>query len=306
MTLIDITLLTCKKHLQPEPVNQYIQNILDERMYLQKALEAKGLSVTTRSWDDPHYDWSQTRAIVFRTIWDYFERYDEFSTWLEQLKTKTQLINPYNLIQWNIDKHYLADLQSQGIAIVPTVFVDTRSYKSLQSVCKNQGWTDIVIKPAISGGALETYKVIEKDRADYEDRFKKLVSERDMLVQPFIKSITTRGEASLMLFNGRFTHAILKKAKTGDYRVQDDYGGTVHPYIPTIEEINFAEHVFACCDPIPAYGRADIVWDEQGNILLGELEIIEPELWVRNYPASAEPFAEGVCKYLKISRGVRE
>jgi len=298
--LTDITLLTQQSYLHPEKGNPYIDNILLERKLLTTALEAKGLKVNCAYWDDPDYDWSKTKAIVFRTIWDYFERYDEFALWLEKVKTKTRLINPYHLIQWNIDKHYLGDLERQGIAIVPTVFVDNGKHQPINEVCKEQGWDDVVIKPAIAGGAFETYKVMQEERQTYEDRFKKLVNDRDMLIQPFIRSITTKGEASLMLFNGRYTHAILKKAKTGDYRVQDDYGGTVHPYEPTAEEINFAEQVFACCDSMPAYGRADIVWDEKGNVLLGELEIIEPELWVRNYPESAKFFANGILKYLNL------
>ena len=101
-----------------------------------------------------------------------------------------------------------------------------------------------------------------------------------------------------MVFNGKFTHAILKKAKAGDFRVQDDFGGTVHPYEPTAPEIAFAEAVFAACDILPAYGRADIVWDEDGNHLLSELEIIEPELWMRNHPPSAKHFAEGIKRML--------
>jgi len=142
---------------------------------------------------------------------------------------------------------------------------------------------------------------MQKERQTYEDRFKKLVNDRDMLIQPFIRSITTKGEASLMLFNGEYTHAILKKAKPGDYRVQDDFGGTVSPYQPTQKEIAFAEQVFASCDTMPAYGRADIVWDEAGNMLLGELEIIEPELWVRNHPENAESFANGILTYLNLN-----
>ena len=294
-----ITLLTQQSYLNPPKGNPYTDNILLERKLLTDALEAKGLTVTTTYWDNPDYDWSQTKAVVFRTIWDYFERYDAFSLWLETVKTKTQLINSYPLIQWNIDKHYLADLSNKGIAIVPTVFVDTGNHQSLAEICKQQDWTDVVIKPAIAGGAFETYKVKAHERDEYESRFKKLVAVRDMLVQPFIKTITSKGEASLMVFNGQYTHAILKKAKAGDYRVQDDYGGTVHPYQPTAAEIQFAEQVFNCCDPMPAYGRADIVWDKNDNILLGELEIIEPELWVRNHLESATAFAEGILQLIK-------
>lgn len=296
--MTDITILTCKKflHLGSAPLEQ---NILLERQLLTEALEARGLTVFCTSWDDPKYDWTQTRAIVFRTIWDYFERYDEFAVWLEKVKTQTQLINPYELIQWNSDKHYLTDLEARGIEIVPTAYVDTGAYRSIDMVCKHRGWRDVIIKPAIAGTAFHTYKVLESERQDFEDLFEELVGERDMLVQPFMETIETLGEASLMVFNGQYTHAILKKAKDGEYRVQDNFGGTIHKYLPSEAEIVFAQQCFEACAIMPAYGRADILWDAQGKILLGELEIIEPELWVRNFPESAVSFAEGIVNSLK-------
>lgn len=292
--MTDITILTCQKYYKPEVITDYKQNILDERKLIIRALEAKGLKVACMYWDDPDYDWSQTRAVVFRTIWDYFERYEEFSAWLELIKTKTRLINSYDLLRWNVDKHYLADLEKKGVQIVPTAYVDMGSYRSIEEVCLERDWQDVVIKPAIAGGAFHTYKVMEFEREDYEEVFERLVAERDMLVQPFIATIATKGEASLMVFNGNYTHAILKKAKKGDYRVQDDWGGTVHHYKPTQDEIAFAEKCFKACKTIPAYGRADILWDTDGTILLGELEIVEPELWIRNYPESAVKFADGI------------
>jgi len=292
--MIDITILTCTKYINPEKGIVYTDNILQERTLIKDALLAKGLTVQIKSWDDPDYDWSQTRAVVFRTIWDYFERYDEFMVWIAHIKNKTQLINSYELVQWNIDKHYLTDLEKKGIAIVPAAFVDAGDYQTIAAVCREKGWTDVVIKPAIGGGAFHTHKVLESKRSDFEGLFKDLVAERDMLIQPFIRSIATLGEASLMIFNGEYTHAILKKAKAGDYRVQDDWGGTVHEYEPSQVEIAFAKACFAACPTLPAYGRADILWDEDGKILLGELEIIEPELWIRNAPESANTFAEGI------------
>lgn len=295
---IDVTILTCQKYLNPKVITTYEQNILDERKLITQALEDLGLKVHCAAWDDTEYDWSQTRSVVFRTIWDYFERYDEFSAWLEIVKTKTQLVNSYDLIQWNIDKHYLEDLQDKGVAIVPTEYVDTGSYRSIAEVCLERDWQDVVIKPAIAGGAFHTHKVLQFERADYEEVFENLVAERDMLIQPFVPTISSRGEASLMVFNGKFTHAILKKPKQGDYRVQDDWGGTVHPYSPTQEEITFAEDCFKACSTMPAYGRADILWGKNGDILLGELEIVEPELWIRNDPASARQFAQGVLEAL--------
>ncbi len=297
--MIDVTLLTCKAYHAPSEITPYIQNILDEYHLLKSALEAKGLTVARTYWDDPSFDWTQTRCIVFRTIWDYFERFEEFMQWLEQVKGQTQLINPFELITWNIDKHYLADLQGKGVPIIPTHFVDKGKEESLQEICNKKNWKDVVIKPAVSGAAFHTYKIMAAEVSQNESLFKQLTKERDMLVQPYISTITHKGEASLMLFNGKYTHAIRKKAKSGDFRVQDDFGGTVHPYTPTTNEIELAYKAFAACAFMPAYGRADMVWDEDGNPLISELEIIEPELWIRNNPASAHTLAEGIIRYMK-------
>ena len=296
--MVDITILTDRRYYKPDKITPYIQNILDEANYLTKALESENLTVERTFWDNPDYDWTQTRAVVFRTVWDYFERFQEFQEWLERVSKLTIFINPLALIQWNIDKHYLSDLEQKEITIVPTYFVDTGKHQSLKMVCEQQKWKDIVIKPAISGAAFHTYLIREEQLQQYEALFRELVAERDMLVQEYLPTIRTKGEASLMVFNGNYTHAILKRAKEGDFRVQDDFGGTVHPYTPTSGEIAFAELIFSKCEPLPAYGRADIVWDEAGNHLLSELEIIEPELWVRNNPEAAKPFAKGILRFL--------
>jgi glutathione synthase/RimK-type ligase-like ATP-grasp enzyme len=298
--MVDITVLTDRRYYEPETITPYIQNILDEYNYLKIALEELGFSVNRTFWDNEDYDWTQTKAVVFRTVWDYFERIDEFQSWLQNVNKQTILINSLSLVQWNIDKHYLRDLSENGIAIVPTHYVDRGKYLTLASICEINSWQHIVIKPAISGAAFHTYKIMASEIEANEELFTKLVSERDMLVQEYLPTISTRGEASLMVFNGEYTHSILKKAKIGDFRVQDDFGGTVHPYEPTSEEIRFAEKVFAACDVVPAYGRADIVWDEEGNHLLSELEIIEPELWVRNNPSSAKTFALGIKNMLEL------
>ena len=294
----DITLLTCKAYFKPNKITPYIANILKEEQLLKAALEKQGLSVAITYWNNPSYDWSATKAVIFRTIWDYFERFDEFWKWLQDLNTQTKLINSFDLIKWNIDKHYLKDLSELGIETVPTFFVDRGSNVKLQEISRIKGWKDLVIKPAISASAFKTYKILKTDIENNEELFINLVQERDMLVQPFIETISELGEASLMVFDGKFTHAILKKAKPGDFRVQDDFGGTVHDYVPTQKEINFAEKVFEACEQKPTYGRVDIVWDNSKNFFLSELEIIEPELWIRNYPKSAERMAQAVKKIL--------
>jgi len=294
----DITLLTCRAYYKPDIVTPYIQNILLEQELLKSAFEAQGLKVDITYWDNPTYEWQETKSVLFRTIWDYFERFDEFWEWLEQVKTKTRLINSYELIKWNIDKHYLKDLSSWGIETVPTYFADKGCNMKLHEIAKRNQWKDLVIKPAISASAFKTYKILANEIQANEKLFNSLVQERNMLVQPYFETITQLGEASLMVFDGKFTHAILKKAQPGDFRVQDDFGGTVHNYIPTKAEINFAEEVFKTCKTKPVYGRVDIVWDNDKNFYLSELEILEPELWIRNYPKCAERIAEAVDKIL--------
>ena len=292
--MTDVTLLTCQAYFKPDNITPYIQNILFEEQLLKSALENQGLTVDITYWNNPSYDWSKTRSLVFRTIWDYFERFDEFLLWLEEVRHQTQLINSYDLVKWNIDKHYLKELSEKGIKIVPTYFAKKNSKRNLAEIIELQQWKDVVIKPAISASAYKTFKILEETVNSNEKLFKDLLNQRDMLVQPFINTIEKFGEASLMVIDGKFTHAILKKAKPGDFRVQDDFGGTVHDYVPTKKEIEFAEMVIEKCKAKPLYGRVDIVWDNEKNVYLSELEIIEPELWLRNYPKSAESIAEAV------------
>ena len=296
--MTDITLLTCRAYYKPDNITPYIQNILLEQELLKSAFEAQGLKVDITYWDNPSYEWQQTKSVLFRTVWDYFERFDEFWDWLEQVKTKTRLINSYELIKWNIDKHYLRDLKNNGIQVVPTYFADRGNNISLKEIANLNDWKHIVIKPAISASAFNTYKITNDEIEQKEQLFHELLQTHDMLVQPFFPTISELGEASLMVFGGKFTHAILKKAKAGDFRVQDDFGGTVHDYNPTQEEIKFAEKVFQSCTSLPIYGRVDIVWDSNKHIYLSELEIIEPELWIRNRPESANKIAEAVNKIL--------
>jgi hypothetical protein len=298
--MIDVTLLTCQAYYKPEKISPYIQNILFEEQLLKSAFEKQGLTVEITYWDNPSYDWSKTKTVMFRTIWDYFEKFEEFFKWLDEIKHQTQLINSYELVKWNIDKHYLKDLNENGINIVPTYFIKQHKQGSLLDISNEMEWEDLVIKPAISAAAFQTFKILNDQINEKEELFQQLIKNKDMLVQPFFETISEFGEASLMIFDGKFSHAILKKAKKGDFRVQDDFGGTVHDYLPSTEEVKFALEVIKACKTAPLYGRVDIIWDQEKNIYLSELEIIEPELWIRNYPKSAERIANAVSNKLKF------
>lgn len=293
----DVVVLTDHRYVAPKKISPYIKNVLLEDRLVQEALENQGLKVVRKSWDDPNFDWSTTKFALFRTTWDYFDRYSEFSKWLEITSKKTRFINSQKLIHWNIDKHYLQDLSNNGVTIPKTVFIEKGTTITLAnaisySEANHRFNTDAyILKPCVSGAARHTYKIHKDEIERYESIFQKLVAEEAMMLQEFQKNIVSEGEVSMMVFNGAFTHAVLKIAKPGDFRVQDDFGGTVHNYTPNQEQITFAQSVVKAAPELPIYARVDIFRDNGGDWALAELEIFEPELWFRLNPSAATTLA---------------
>ena len=300
MNAYDITLLTASNFLKAKDENDwYVKNILEDDRLLTEALEKHGLKVTRTNWDNPDFDWSKTKYAIFRTPWDYFNRYDEFAVWLENTSKATKFINSIDTINWNIDKHYMLELEKAGINIPPTVFIEPGDTRTLAEITEQLNWNEFILKPAISGGAWHTYRLNRSNLNGHEAVFKELIKDKSMLLQEYQYSIVEKGEVSFMLFGGRFTHAVLKKAKPNDYRVQDDFGGSVHDYAPTQSEIEFAEMVVKKSRPGIPYARVDVMWDRNEKLSVGELELFEPELWFRKYPPAAETLSEIIQKMLK-------
>ena len=285
--MYDIVILTDHRYIDPIETNWYVDQVLLEDRLLQTALEEQGLKVLRKDWSDKFFDWKTTRYAIFRTTWDYFERFNEFFKWLEKTKSKTTFINSLDIISWNIDKHYLKDLSNNGINIASTLFIEKNSNITLKKLLKKTTYSEAIIKPAISGAARHTYKVNNNNYHKYENVFQQLIKKECILFQEFLHNIINQGEISLILIGGKYTHAIKKRAKKGDFRVQDDHGGKVEEYTPTKQEIVFAENCLLASTHSPVYARVDIVYDNNNNLSLSELELIEPELWFRNYPEAA-------------------
>ncbi|MBI2427531.1 MAG: hypothetical protein HYV29_01795 [Ignavibacteriales bacterium] len=298
MEQYDITLLTESRYVTPSSSDEYVQNILLEDLILRTALEKHRLRVARIDWADKNFDWSSTRIALFRTTWDYFHRFSEFLQWLDVVSKQTRLINPIELIRWNADKHYLRDLQEKGISIPPTRFIERGERVTLKDLHAEMNWKESVLKPTVSGGGRHTYKLHAENVTEHEEIFRSLISNEAMMLQPYLNSVETKGEIALMVIGGKYTHAVLKRAKPGDFRVQDDFGGTVHHYKPSQAEMQFAEEVVAQCDPLPAYARVDLIFDDQSQSVVSELELIEPELWFRFYPSAAEVLADAIAKNL--------
>lgn len=297
MKQYDITIITASDYLNPSKVDWYIEQVLTEDRLVQEALERQNLKVHRTNWDNPDFDWSSTTFILFRTCWDYSSRFLEFSKWLERVQKQTKLINSAAQISWNIDKHYLEDLMDRGILVPPTKIITPKNKTTLKEWQEELGWDEMVLKPVVSAGGRHTYRIPKADIANYEAIFKTLIEQEAMLLQPFLQQIITKGEIALMLIDGKVTHAVLKRAKVGDFRVQDDFGGSVEDYQASADEIAFAEKVVAACSEKPIYARVDLVWDNDDRIALSEMELIEPEMWFRKNPAAADLLATAIVKY---------
>lgn len=300
MKQYDITLITASEYVNPSERNWYIEQVLAEDRLVQEALEKQNLKVYRTNWDNPTFDWSSTEMILFRTCWDYSGRFLEFSKWLERVQKQTKLINSASQIDWNINKHYLEDLMDRGIFVPPTKIITPKTKLTLSEWQEELGWEEMVLKPVVSAGGRHTYRISKENIEKYEPVFDELIEEEAMLLQPFLHQIITKGEIALMVIDGKVTHAVLKKAKQGDFRVQDDFGGSVEDYKPNAEEIAFAEKVVAACPEKPIYARVDLVWDNDDRITLAEIELIEPEMWFRKNPVAADELATAIVKYKRI------
>lgn len=298
MEQFDVVILTESKYVDFTPTadDWYSKNVLLEDNLLKDAFTKHGKSACIKSWDDPYFDWSRTKAVVFRTTWDYFHRFVEFEKWMKETSKKCQMFNSYEQIMWNIDKVYLKELENNEIAIPPTYFIRKGDKRSLAEICSIHNWKEYILKPNISGAARHTYKLNENSIEQHEELFKELIQKEDFLLQEYLESITEKGEISLIVIGGEFTHAIHKKAKQGDFRVQDDFGGTIHDYTPKKDEIEFAEKAIATLKELPAYARVDLVWDNKSQLCISELEMIEPELWFRKDPNAADLLAKFICQ----------
>ncbi|MEA3460581.1 MAG: hypothetical protein U9R49_01800 [Bacteroidota bacterium] len=297
MPSYDITILTDSLLLGKQQRTPHIEDIMLEDQLVQFALEKRGLKVRRINWDQQDVNWNDTRYILFRSTWDYFERFPEFDNWLERVKDQTSMINPYSMVRWNLDKHYLLDLAKKGVPIPPTRFMERGDLTPLKEICADTAWNEFILKPVVSGAARHTYRFKAGESDSYEQVLRNLLQEEAMMIQEFQHQVPEKGELSFVVIGGTCTHAMLKKAKIGDFRVQDDFGGTLHPYKASEEEIAFAEAVVSHCKEQPLYARVDAIWDNQDQLVISELELIEPELWFRFNPDAADRLADTFMGY---------
>ncbi|HEX5716264.1 MAG TPA: hypothetical protein VF179_08900 [Thermoanaerobaculia bacterium] len=242
-------------------------------------------------WAVEHVPWRQSGgwqrfdAVVIRSTWDYHKHPEEFLAVLEEIESDARLANPLELVRWNARKTYLRDLEARGLPVVPTVWDRSRHSDLFGELDADE----IVIKPVISASAFHTYRLRRGDR--WSSEMEAAFAGREIMAQPFLRSIVEEGEHSLFYFGGELSHAVLKSPKEEDFRVQEEHGGLILPVEPPASLIELGHRIVESLPVPPLYARVDLARLDSGGHALMELELIEPSLYFRTDPESPRRFA---------------
>jgi glutathione synthase/RimK-type ligase-like ATP-grasp enzyme len=231
-------------------------------------------------WNDPRTDWPTFDAVVIRSCWDYHLALEPFLDWVDGLAAAGLPVwNPPDVIRWNADKHYLEGLQARGVRIPETLFLRRGEAPSPERVLERFGPCEVVVKPTISATAHRTTRVATTEIARVGALLAEILPDTGALVQQYRYEVAEHGEWSLIFFGGAFSHAVLKKPRSGDFRVQSEYGGSADASRPPASLVDSAAHLLADTGVDLLYARVDCI-DLYGELCLMELELIEPSLFL--------------------------
>lgn len=252
------------------------------------------------SWRNKDINWNDFDAVIIRSCWDYQDHCDEFLTVLDRInKSSAILMNSLDIVHWNINKLYLAELEKQGVPIVPTIWENNYSEKALQSASEIFNNSNLIIKPCISANADDTYRLNLKGKNFEQANLKASFTEREFMIQPFMPAIIDEGEFSLFFFNNQYSHAILKTPKSDDFRVQEEHGGQLASIIPEDKLMQTAKHALNKIPYATLYARLDFV-RHNDEFAMMEAELIEPSLYFNLDKKSPENFARAFISFYEV------
>lgn len=267
---------------------------------LVEAFSTLGLDAQLVVWDRPDFDWSQPKLALIHSTWDYHLRRAEFLSRLAKISSQTRLWNSVEVANWNSDKSYLKEVAETGIPVVPTLWLEqTGKAPDLAKLLTEQGWTNSVIKPAVSASAygtlLVTPQTVERGQAHLE----KLLADGTVLIQPYLPTLADYGERNLIFIDGKFSHCIKRPSQLLENG--ERLAGELEAIAPTKDELELAQKVLDCVGRRfeVLYARVDIVRDEAGSARLLEVELIEPSLMLEYRPSAAKELAKAVIKRLE-------
>ena len=204
-----------------------VPGLTDDDRLLALALASEGMRAEPAVWNDPHVDWRRFAGVVIRSTWDYHLQHSAFLAWLDRLDgSGVPVFNAPVLVTWNSEKTYLRDLAAHSVPIVPTRWLERGDRCSLGEILRETGWADVVVKPAISASAHDTWRASAPCSAAEEMKLERMIGNGRVLVQPFLGEVQSEGEWSLLFFGGCYSHSVIKRPHRGDFRVQREHGGT--------------------------------------------------------------------------------
>ncbi len=260
---------------------------------LQRALDGAGIDAVPTPWT-AHMDHASGlrdyACVLPLLVWGY---HHDAARWQRACATWARegiaLANPAKVLAWNTDKRYLRALAAHGVAIPATTFTDALSQDAVERVFAETGADELIVKPAVSGGAWKTRRLRRGEVIGLVD------DAMPMLLQPYLPTIETAGETSLLYFGGRLSHAVNKRPVAGEFRIQEEFGGqyALVPE-PPAGALALAEQVLAAVGEPLLYARIDMVPDADGRWLLMEAELIEPDFYLGVDPAQGAGFARAL------------
>jgi hypothetical protein len=268
---VDVVLVTCRVKPEPDP----------DEAPLCEALRAAGLEVGVLAWDDPDAEVARARAAVLRSTWNYPRHVEAFAAWVDRAAAATALYNGAAVVHANLHKGYLLRLERAGVPVAPTELVRRGAVANLSAVATARGWGEVVVKPAVSCASYLTERFAGADLARGAAHLAAILAERDALVQPYLASVESEGERALVWIDGAFTHAVRKQPR---FVGQSEAVAQVRPL--TTEERDLGQRALAATPGPLLYARVDVARDPAGRLVVMELELIEPSLFLVEWPAA--------------------
>lgn len=263
-------------------------------------LAERGWSAEEISWRNKQIDWNRFDAVIIRSPWDYQQDPEAFFEVLKEIDQSSALLeNDIDLVEWNIDKTYLRDLEQQGVEIVPSLWRNSFDKQERDSFFEAFSTDEIIIKPTISAGAEDTFRLKKTEETEYIEQLTATFSNRPFMVQPFMRDIVSEGEFSLFYFGDTYSHTILKTPKESDFRVQEEHGGRLQKVEAGEQLLALGDQILTLISPDPLYTRIDLVRTDNNTFALMELELIEPSLYFNMDPESAERFARVFDQWMR-------
>ncbi|ABR74276.1 glutathione synthetase [Actinobacillus succinogenes] len=236
----------------------------------------------------PWQNTAQSDVILPLCAWDYADQPELFQQWLHKMSAQGAVfLNSIALMQWNMNKRYLVDLQQWGIDVIPSQILPA-DQNVLQQTLLQQGWQEAVIKPAIGQSGRFVQKVFKNQSIVELDHY-----QSGIILQPYIPEVASNGETSLIFFGGEFSHAIKRQPAENEWRANSAYGVQISAQKVSENIILQAQNVLTTLPEMPNYARVDgtIIGE---RFLLNELELIEPALYLDRDKSSVSRLAKAI------------